>query len=458
MNILTLLEEDGYNYQLKAMTHGGEYKGKCPWCGGKDRFSITPNAKNGGVYYCRQCQQAGGPINYLKDFRGMSYTEAALLCGKSLSDIYKPKLPVLDDTESWQPRIVEAPSKQWQTKATAFLFNSFKYLFSPSGKKQREYLNSRGITNQTIKNYRLGYNHQTVTFSRETWGLSPGKDIFIPQGIIIPLFDKSMTNVIRLRVRQDNPNSQNRYILIAASDTSYFTTLNIANAKPWIVIESELDAILVDQEAGDFINAVAIGNAQTRPDIKIHEQIKDNPILISLDNDSAGNQESSFFITRYKKAIQHKPLKKDPGEMKQAGLNIKYWVEQGIQKLVERGFYVIEYIQESQSKSYVELSPTKSIKQKINYPDPDFLKKSDPNPNFKSIVDDKMSKFPIIKCVHGRPCLHLSFEFCEYLKINVPVCKITYQYPFQIDKCPKQIWKKHTSGCVSSIILMPQQR
>jgi DNA primase len=58
-----------------ADTRGGEYAGPCPWCGGRDRFRVWPEADKPG-YWCRQCGKHGDAIQYLRDRHGLSYPEA----------------------------------------------------------------------------------------------------------------------------------------------------------------------------------------------------------------------------------------------------------------------------------------------------------------------------------------------------------------------------------------------
>ena len=58
-------------------------------------------------------------------------------------------------------------------------------------------------------------------------------------------------------------------------------------------MESELDALLLYQEAGDLVNVISLGNAQTRPDQGAAEILNQSQlILVSLDADQAGATES----------------------------------------------------------------------------------------------------------------------------------------------------------------------
>ena len=80
---LSILELAGQDIELTrvAATNGGEYAGPCPNCGGHDRFRVWQET---GRYWCRQCARSGDCIQYLRDFRGCSFRDAARIAGKDL--------------------------------------------------------------------------------------------------------------------------------------------------------------------------------------------------------------------------------------------------------------------------------------------------------------------------------------------------------------------------------------
>lgn len=81
-----------------------EYHGPCPWCGGHDRFVVFANEDR---YWCRGgekggagCGKKGDAIQYLRDYKGMSFQEAKIYVGKS--GIYVPK--PIKTTPSWKTK------------------------------------------------------------------------------------------------------------------------------------------------------------------------------------------------------------------------------------------------------------------------------------------------------------------------------------------------------------------
>ena len=75
---MNLLEIIGTDTELKRTsgTHGGEYHGPCPFCGGKDRFWAQPAFGENGRWKCRQCDKGGDAYDYVMEKRGLGFREA----------------------------------------------------------------------------------------------------------------------------------------------------------------------------------------------------------------------------------------------------------------------------------------------------------------------------------------------------------------------------------------------
>jgi DNA primase len=102
------------------------------------------------------------------------------------------------------------------------------------------------------------------------------------------------------------------------------------------VVESELDAILIHQEAGDLVGVVAMGSAQAKPDRETHEHLaRSSRILLCLDADEAGARAARrFWRPTYGDGKVRRwpvPLGKDPGEALGKGLSVRAWIEAGLQ-------------------------------------------------------------------------------------------------------------------------------
>jgi hypothetical protein len=100
-----------------------------------------------------------------------------------------------------------------------------------------------------------------------------------------------------------------------------------------LVLESELDVILLGQEARDLAMMIALGNASSRPDQDAHNLLcRASRILVALDTDDAGAKQAWQWWPQNYPKVKRWPCVygKDPGEMKKAGINIRCWVEAGL--------------------------------------------------------------------------------------------------------------------------------
>ena len=95
-----------------------------------------------------------------------------------------------------------------------------------------------------------------------------------------------------------DPDNGARYILVPGSSTRQMVW-GFEKKKVIAVIESELDVVLVKQEAGDLIGIVALGSVSLRPDVKTHEALtRMEFLLVFLDLDGPEASESHrFWIT-----------------------------------------------------------------------------------------------------------------------------------------------------------------
>jgi len=353
MNLLDILKEDGFT--MTKVTDN-EFAGACPWCQGKDRFIVWPGKGRGGKYWCRKCNQRGDTIDYLTEHRKLPYREAL----KLIASEGKPGAIPGDDNsngnraaDSSSEQGIEnletstgsielsnvsntpngsspsLPCDQWQSKAGEYLLKAQKYLWQPSAKLALDWLHDRGLADETIKRAGLGACRVEQYETRKAWGLAgKGKKVWLPAGMIIPSFFAG--RVCRLRIRRLDP-GEPRYVMIGGSYTGPMV-LNPDRAAA-VIVESELDALLVDQEAGDLVTSIGLGSVSIRPDSVTHEALeKAEMILLALDADEAGAvQARDYWLPRYAKAKRWPVIKgKDPAEAHKNGLNLRAWVLAGI--------------------------------------------------------------------------------------------------------------------------------
>jgi DNA primase len=345
MNIISLLEQDGISAKKAAGTNGGEYASRCPGCGGKDRFRSWPEQGDGGKWWCRGCGKSGDLIQYLREFRGMSFKEACLYLGQQPSGQWKPlstrKPAKMNSGGKWSPKASVAPADTWLHKAKLFLDWAIEQLWSDAGKEGSDWLSGRGISEATAKAFHLGWNPQECWLKRAIWGVPEElndrgrpKKLWIPGGLVIPVIDNG--TVHQIRIRRSAPDADPRYILISGSSMRALVIPG-RDVNTAMVLESALDAILVHQEADDLVTTVALGSAQMRPDEATTQMLRQaKTILISLDSDDAGAKAAwQWWTQHFTQAKRWPPVRgKDPAEMRAAGVAVRDWVLVGLSSSV----------------------------------------------------------------------------------------------------------------------------
>jgi DNA primase len=242
---------------------------------------------------------------------------------------------------AWEPRDCAAPGDLWKAKARRLVDDAIYHLWSPPGQAMVGFLSEeKGLNPGTIKASSLGWLPGDRWDAAPAWGQAEvlkdngkPKKFWLPKGITIPLCQDGQ--VVRVRIRR--PEGEPRYYLLRGSSTQ---ALLVGTGPVAVLVESELDALLLTQEAGDLAHLVSLGNAQTRPDREAADLLKRTRlILLGLDADQAGAKESwRWWKTHYPQAHRWPPIQgKDPGEMFAAGVNLRAWVQAGLAEYVDAG-------------------------------------------------------------------------------------------------------------------------
>lgn len=101
-----------------------------------------------------------------------------------------------------------------------------------------------------------------------------------------------------------------------------------------VIVESELDALLLCQEAGEMAVIIALGSVVKRPDQGIHARLKRAKVILNaLDFDETGAKEAwGFWVKTYGLNVKRWPVPsgKDPGEAIQAAIDLREWIGAGL--------------------------------------------------------------------------------------------------------------------------------
>lgn len=337
MNTLDLATRK-VNLRKVSGTHGGEWQGPCPGCGGTDRFHVWPQQNEGkGAYWCRGCEKSGDNIQFLRDFEGMSFRRACEYLGietpempetQGISTQKRPEKPVFD------PANHAAPADIWQEKAEKFLTWSQECL--QKNAEVMAWLAARGINREAAAAYRIGWNPgekgKDIYRPRKSWGLPEEikddgrpKMLWIPIGLVIPYIVDGVIH--RLRIRR--PEGEPRYYVLPGS--SMATMILEACRRAFVVVESELDAIAV-ASGNDLAGAAAVGSSSAKPDAEAFAILQGSlQILNALDYDTAGAKAMSWWTEHFPQCDRWPvPQGKDPGEAIMMGTDLISWIRAGL--------------------------------------------------------------------------------------------------------------------------------
>lgn len=155
--IESLIQDRGLKAVKVAGTHGGEWACPCPACGGKDRFRFWPAQGEGGTWYCRRCDKGGDSIQFLREFEGLSYTEACRRLGVERAAAPTSIMPRADKEERpWEPSPTPAdPGPVWQEHAAKLLDYAHAKLLADEDRMM--WLAMRGIFPDAVERFRLGW-------------------------------------------------------------------------------------------------------------------------------------------------------------------------------------------------------------------------------------------------------------------------------------------------------------
>ena len=256
---------------------------------------------------------------------------------------YLPKPPPAEDDSGWNAPFVPdpsgcAPTGVWQQKAEAMVHYAREVLFNTPDAVA--WLADRGISEKAAKAWWLGWfggdkDGKDLFRPRESWGLGPAlkddgtpKKLWIPRGLVIPWV--GVDGIYRIRIRR--PEGEPRYYVLPGS-TMDCLILPRMGARAYVVVESELDAVMIHALADDLIAVVALGNSSRKPDAKVWTSLQCAArVLVSLDNDPAGRKATEWWLAHLPDTAMDYPAPsgKDPGDAFKAGADIQEWIREGL--------------------------------------------------------------------------------------------------------------------------------
>ena len=142
-NIVHLISE-----YVPLKKYGANYRGQCPFHSENEPSFTVSEAKQ--IFHCFGCNAGGNIFTFLMKFEHLSFPEAA----RKLAGKYGIELP-RRDTSPAQKKIAGEKEKLFTLNEHAVTYYSM-CLQTKAGERARNYLRKRNISEETIKEYRVG--------------------------------------------------------------------------------------------------------------------------------------------------------------------------------------------------------------------------------------------------------------------------------------------------------------
>ena len=339
---------------------GQNFWGCCPFHGEKTpSFAVNP-AKN--MFYCFGCHEGGDIFKFIMKMESCDFKEAL----KLLAARYGIAVPERQKTAG-EIRREKQRERIYETNATATRFFQACLLKTAYGKNALNYLEGRGINQEIIASFSIGYALDSFTALLSNLGkrgyqgqellaaglVARGKQqlydkfrnrvmipIKDPKGKIVGFGGRVLDNSTPKYLNTQETEWFNKRRLLFAMDVAYKAIRSKGHA---IVVEGYMDAISL--HAAGISNVVAsMGTAFATEQAKLLKRIA-SEIVFCYDSDSAGRKASvrAVSIARaegLKVRIAGVPEGKDPDEYvrhygKEAFLEVIAQAREGIDFQIE---------------------------------------------------------------------------------------------------------------------------
>jgi len=328
---------------VKMTGHGTWWR--CPFHQEKSAsFLVGGRPDRAQEYHCFGCGQHGDVIQFVRymehlpeDGKGFiaAIKRVAEIAGMPLFEFEKGHEREI--SKSKKP--VGPPAEKWQDCAREFCAQAQEALWQPIGAGCLRYLREvRGLKDEAIREFGLGWNVGTSKSSQEKWGIPEReKPIWLPQGLVIPGEVDGMMWYVKIRPSK-NVRCQMKYYQLPSPTESEHTALLGADRwqsqLPVLLCEGEIDMITAWQEGRELMNMTTLGGAaKGRIGEKLNfgrwlwRLITSERIFVAYDADAAGETAAAALnriSARFEGVMV--PWGKDINEYHVSGGSVNQWL------------------------------------------------------------------------------------------------------------------------------------
>lgn len=305
---IDLLELVGQDTHLRRES-ARSWAGPCVWCGGDDRLYVKPEDAP-PHWRCRHGCGSGDAIAYVMKRDGLTFPDAFQALGGALTSNPLPR-----------PRRVPAsvpshkPSKEWRAAAGPATQRYAAALWAPDASAALEWLRARGLRDDTLRAWRIGYSRDEVVDGLRVPGPS----------VVIPWFVGAELWALKVRLLTPRPDGT-RYMSVTWADAArraqdaagapfMYGAHTLPGQRVVVVTEGELDALLLHQEAGDLSAVVTLGGCGKRLDGRAAWLLLEaSDILVAYDVDEPGEKGAAALLHDLPAARRVLPPALPPGK------------------------------------------------------------------------------------------------------------------------------------------------
>mgnify|MGYP001466241632 FL=1 len=253
---------------------------KCPFHGEQKGYSLA--VWEDGYRCFGACDTSGDAIDWLMNYRRLSFAEAASVLGERIDD--KPRI---------ERKCLKSPSEppewNWQRRAECVVSQAEDTLWSDVGEPALNYLIGRGLTTRTIRAARLGY----VPGDFRDWRMIEGMDV--PCGITIPWFASGALWAVKVRRAYGTPKYQQ---IKGGNVNGLYGADGLAQREVALFCEGEFDALIAGQEASALVAPVTLSSATTMLSSRWYAELTHcHTILVAYDRDTAGEKGAQRLLS-----------------------------------------------------------------------------------------------------------------------------------------------------------------
>ena len=243
-------------------------------------------------------------IDFYRFWKGVDFktacAELSTWIGTSTS---LPNVPRPDPVSLTKPST--PPGEQWRLRAEQFISWAEANLASEAGSGARKYLDKeRGLSPETQRAFRLGYNPTNLYDDPARWGLVDRK-IWLPRGIVIPGFSQKEPWYVKIRRPPPGDVLGNHIGEWRKRDSlpdvkfggprggrSTLFRLEMLDHLPVLILaEGEFDAMLLWEYCPDFCDVGTLGGAGAKFDaLDLALLTRYLIVLVVHDDDKVGQQ------------------------------------------------------------------------------------------------------------------------------------------------------------------------